>query len=48
MSGVMRNVLADIQAEGVKGEEALKKAMSPEEIRSETGTAAEDRREAGK
>lgn len=45
MSGVMRNIVADIAEKGIKGEEALKAAMSPEAMRSETGTAAEDKRE---
>jgi hypothetical protein len=44
MSGVNRNVLADIAEEGLTGEAAMA-AMSPENLRAETGTAAEDKRE---
>ncbi len=40
-------MLADVADKEVKGEEALKKAMSPDAIRSETGTATEDRAEKG-
>lgn len=46
MNGVTRNVQADIAEKGVKGEEALKQAMSPEAMRSETGTAEEEKKEA--
>ena len=46
MSGVLRNLKADIAAKGLTGEAAMK-AMSPEAIRSETGTAQEDRKEEG-
>lgn len=34
----MRNIQADIAAKGIKGEDALKSAMSPEAMRSEKGT----------
>lgn len=38
MSGVSRNVQADIAEKGIAGEEALKAAMSPEAMRAEKGT----------
>lgn len=46
MNGVTRNIQAEIAEKGIKGEEALKAAMSPEAMRSETGTAEEERKEA--
>lgn len=44
MSGVMRNVLADIAEEGLTGETAIAE-ISPEKLRAEKGTQEEDNRE---
>jgi len=44
MSGQHRLIAADIAEEGLTGEAAMR-AMSPEAIRAETGTAEEDRKE---
>jgi hypothetical protein len=44
MSGVNRNIMADLRdADSV---EEVQAAFSPEAIRAETGTAAEDKKEA--
>lgn len=45
MSGVKRNILADVTRNGDTSEEGLKKAFSPEAMRAETGRADEDRAE---
>ena len=47
MSGVNRNIIADIAEKGLTGEEAMA-AMSPEAIRAEKGTNEEERKEEGK
>lgn len=44
MSGVLRNIKADIALAKKTGEEAMA-MMSPEAIREETGTGAESKRE---
>ncbi len=45
MSGVNRNILADINDEGSVSMEEYQKAFSPEAIRSEKGTDAEAKSE---
>jgi len=44
MSGVNRNIIADIAEKGLTGTEAMA-YMSPENIRNEKGNAAEERSE---
>lgn len=48
MSGVKRNILADIARDGKQSEEELQEALSPEAMRAEKGTAGEDKEESGK
>jgi hypothetical protein len=45
MSGVNRNISADLAKNGHHTEEELKRAFSPEAIRAERGTSNEDVRE---
>lgn len=42
-NGVSRNIQADIAKKGLKTEEELKAAMSPEATRAEKGTAGEEK-----
>lgn len=42
MSGVKRNILADIAKKGKKSEEELQEALSPESMRAEKGTCGEE------
>ena len=44
MSGVNRNIKADIQEQGLTGEQAMAE-LSPEKIRAEKGTCEEEANE---